>query len=179
MIRISKGATVLLAAALMWATWFAPPVTAQVRGELGIALGEIPELVTVEDLEGNPVSLADFAGEKPVLFEFWAYWCENCEELHPHLVEAWDRYRDRIEFVAVGVGVAQSPRRMKRHLAGLTPPVEWPMLFDRGGHAVRAFLAPATSYIAIIDTDGKVVYTGIGGNQDIATAIRHLLDGTR
>jgi len=145
------------------------------RGKIGIAVGETPELVEIEDLDGNPVSLADFAGEKPVLFEFWAYWCENCAELHPHMVEAYNKYSDRIEFVAVGVGVAQSPRRMKRHLADLEPAVEWSTVFDTRGLAVRAFHAPATSYIAIIDTDGRVVYTGIGPEQDIDAVVREVL----
>jgi thiol-disulfide isomerase/thioredoxin len=176
--NLNRSAVVLSASVLLSAAWLATPATAQMRGEVGIALGETPELVEIEDLEGNPVSLADFAGEKPVLFEFWAYWCENCAALHPRLVEAYDKYRDRIEFVAVGVGVAQSPRRMKRHLAKLTPKVEWNTLFDKRGQAVRSFLAPATSYVAIIGTDGRVVYTGIGPDQDIEAAILKALDET-
>jgi thiol-disulfide isomerase/thioredoxin len=177
--HLLNRSAVVLSAVMLSVTWFATEASAQKRGEVGIAVGETPELVEVEDLEGNPVSLADFAGEKPVLFEFWAYWCENCAELHPRLVEAYNKYSDRIEFVAVGVGVAQSPRRMKRHLAALTPRVEWNTLFDKRGRAVRAFMAPATSYIAIIGTDGKVVYTGIGPEQDIEAAILGALNETQ
>lgn len=167
----------VLALGLLSTTWLADSAAAQMRGEVGIAVGETPELVEIEDLDGNPVSLADFAGEKPVLFEFWAYWCENCEALHPHLIAAYEKYGDRMEFVAVGVGVAQSPRRMRRHLADLEPPAPWNTLFDKRGLAVRAFMAPATSYIAIIDTDGRVVYTGIGADQDIEAVVKGVLEG--
>jgi thiol-disulfide isomerase/thioredoxin len=148
-------------------------VAAQERGDVGIALGETPELVQIEDLDGNPVSLASFATGKPVLFEFWATWCESCEALEPQMEAAYDAFGDRMEFVAVAVAVAQTTRRVKRHRAGHE--VGWPTLWDKGGAAVRAFLAPATSYIVIIDTDGGVVYTGIGPEQDIVTAVRRVL----
>ncbi len=64
---------------------FATPAFAQMLGEIGIAVGEVPELVEIEDLDGNPVDLAQFVGEKLALFEFWARWCENCLALKPQM----------------------------------------------------------------------------------------------
>ncbi len=154
---------------------FATPATAQMRGEIGIAVGEVPEIVMIEDLDGNEVDLAQFVGDKPVLFEFWARWCENCLALKPQLDAVAEAYEDRMEFVAIAVAVAQSPRSVKRHLE--KEPVPFPTLGDTGGRAVRAVLAPATSYIAILDTDGRVVYTGIGSEQDVEAAVREALGG--
>ena len=68
--RILEQTTIALVASFLLSTG----LIAQERGEIGIALGETPQLVEVEDLEGNAVSLASFGGEKHVLFEFWAYW---------------------------------------------------------------------------------------------------------
>ena len=45
-------------------------------------------------------------------------------------------------------------------------------LWDGNGAAVRAFQAPATSYVAVLDTKGRVVYTGVGADQDIEAALR-------
>jgi uncharacterized UPF0146 family protein len=45
-------------------------------------------------------------------------------------------------------------------------------LWDGNGAAVRAFKAPSTSYIAVLDGKGKVVYTGVGEDQDIEAALR-------
>ena len=45
----------------------------------------------------------------------------------------------------------------------------------RRGEAVRAFETPATSYIVILDAAGRVAYTGIGRDQDVAAAIRDVL----
>ena len=149
---------------------------AQEYGEIGIALGERPELVEIEDLDGNPVSLATYAQGRPVLIEFWARWCENCEELLPQMADVYSRYKDQIEFLAVSVAVAQTPRSVKRHLA--QHPVDYPTLWDVGGRAVRAFLAPATSYIVALDADGLVVYTGNGPEQDIEAAVLRAIGET-
>ena len=143
---------------------------AQARGDLGIALGERPELVEIQDLEGNAVSLADYVGGRPALVEFWARWCELCEALHPQMVDVHARYGDRVGFVAIAVAVAQSRRSVIRHLEDM--PAEFPTLWDDGGRAVRAFLAPGTSYIVVLDAEGRVTYTGTGAGQDIEAAVR-------
>ena len=155
---------------LMLLLYGAAPAGAQEYGEIGIARGEKPELVEIEDLEGNPVSLAQYVGEQPVLLEFWAMWCENCAALLPQMIDTYARYNDRIEYVVIAVAVAQSRRSAKRHLE--KEPVDYPTLWDARGRAVRAFLAPATSYIVILDASGTVVYTGIGPMQDIEAAVK-------
>ncbi len=163
-----------LMATLSWAAISPAAAAAQARGDLGIALGERPELVEIQDLEGNAVSLADYVGGRPALIEFWARWCELCEALHPQMVDVHARYGDRVGFVAVAVAVAQSRRSVIRHLED--KPAEFPTLWDDGGRVVRAFLAPGTSYIVVLDAEGTVTYTGSGAGQDIEAAVRTALD---
>ena len=152
--------------------WSAQPAMAQ--EEIGIARGAAAQAVQLDDLDGNPIDLGERFGRQPVLLEFWALWCENCEELAPQLDSAYQQYRDRLDFFAVAVGVNQNPRSIRRHLR--RHPVPFPVLWDERGAAVRAFKTPATSYIVIVDEDGKVAYTGIGRQQNIAAAIRGVID---
>jgi cytochrome oxidase Cu insertion factor (SCO1/SenC/PrrC family) len=49
------------------------------------------------------------------------------------------------------------------------------LVFDRDGHAVKAYATPHTSYVVAIDKAGKVVYTGVGGEQDIEAAVSRAL----
>ncbi len=49
---------------------------------------------TLLDLEGNPVSLADFEGQ-PIIVNFWATWCAPCRIEMPELQEAYDAYQDQ------------------------------------------------------------------------------------
>ncbi|HRN53078.1 MAG TPA: TlpA disulfide reductase family protein [Gemmatimonadaceae bacterium] len=108
-------------------------------------------------------------GGKPTLIEFWATWCPNCRQLEPALDAAQRRYGDQVRFVAVAVSVNQSSDRVKRyvteHLRGFTH------FYDRRGQAVTNYDVPATSYVVILDHAGKVVYGGVGGDQDIARAL--------
>jgi hypothetical protein len=39
------------------------------------------------------------------------------------------------------------------------------------GAACKAFSAPHTSYVVVISKSGKVMYTGVGGKQDIEAAL--------
>ncbi len=168
--RRPRGVPYLVSAAVLFLVAYAPPAAAaQARGEIGIALGERPELVEIEDLDGNKVSLADYVGGRPALIEFWARWCELCEALHPQMVDVHSRYGDRVGFLAVAVAVAQSQRSVRRYLEDM--PTQFPTLWDDGGRAVRAFLAPGTSYIVVLDAEGRVTYTGSGADQDIEAAV--------
>ena len=146
---------------------------AQERGELGIAVGATASPVVIEDLDGNPVDLADYIGKGPLVIEFWASWCENCEAIKPGIDAAHATYGDRVNFLGVAVAVAQSTRRVRRHLE--EHPSPFPFLWDDGGRAVRAFLAPATSYVVALDANGVVTYTGIGPDQDLDQAARSAL----
>ena len=55
---------------------------------------------TLEDLDGNPVSLSDFRG-KWVIVNYWATWCPPCLEEIPDLVGLYEDNRDTI--VVLGV----------------------------------------------------------------------------
>ena len=159
-------------AALVAATLIAlvqQPLQAQ-EDQIGIALGATPDAVVVEDLDGNPVGLADYVGRKPVLLQFWATWCPLCKALEPKLQAAYARYGEEVEFVIIAVAVNQNARRVRRHLERHEMPGR--VLWDTDGRAVRAFKAPSTSYIVVLDTAGEVVYTGLGVDQDIESAVQ-------
>jgi thiol-disulfide isomerase/thioredoxin len=119
------------------------------------------------------VEILDYVRGKPTLLEFWATWCENCEALQPQMDRIQAEYGDRVNVVAVAVAVSQTVRRVKRSLEEHDP--GYPYLWDAGGAAVRAYKAPTTSVVVILDADGKVVYTGSGGGQDLMAAVAAVL----
>ena len=167
--RILASASALaLAAALL-------PASATAQG-VGLPLGTQAPAAALEDLDGAPVQLLDFVeAGKPTLIEFWATWCENCEALQPQMDRIQAEHGDRVNVVAVAVAVAQSVRRVKRHLEEHDP--GYPYLWDGSGEAVRAYQAPTTSVVVILDGEGTVVYTGSGGSQDLIGEIQELLEG--
>jgi thiol-disulfide isomerase/thioredoxin len=141
--------------------------------QLGIEVGAAAPDVALETLDGRPARLGAAIAGKPAVIEFWATWCSNCRELEPRMQAAQRKYAGRVAFVGVAVSVNQSPERVRRyvteHLTGFTH------FYDRRGDAVGDYDVPATSYVVVTDRTGKVVYTGLGGDQDIETAIQKAL----
>jgi len=148
----------------------ASPVHAQ---EIGLDIGTQAPAATLETLDGTPANLSDYVGKRPVVMEFWATWCGNCHELEPSLKALHAKYAARVEFIGVAVSVNQSPARVKAYVEKNKLP--WIQLFDRRGEASGAYDAPATSYVVIVDAAGKVVYTGLGGKQDLEPAIKRAI----
>jgi len=138
--------------------------------DIGLALGTKAPGVVVDDLDGKPVDLGRYVGKQPMLLEFWATWCPLCRALEPALKSAHERYGRSVQFVAIGVGVNETPASIRRHLA--EHPLPFLVLFDASGAAVRAYQAPTTSYIVVLDKTGKVTYTGAGAEQDIASVLK-------
>ena len=58
---------------------------------------------TLQDLEGNNVSLADYKG-KVVFVNFWATWCPPCRAEIPHFVDLIDQYGED-GFAILGISV--------------------------------------------------------------------------
>jgi thiol-disulfide isomerase/thioredoxin len=153
--------------------WLAPvvvqPLWAQ---ESGIAVGSRAPAVQINDLDGKPVSLSRYIGKKPVFLEFWATWCELCEQLLPRVRAAQAAYGDKVEFLGVNVTVNQTPERVRKYLDEHKPGFQ--PLYDDQGTSTRAYQVPATSYVVIVDRTGKVAYTGIGGTQNFDAVLRRV-----
>ena len=141
--------------------------------DIGIRIGETAPDARVETLDGKAVQLASYFGKKPVLLEFWATWCPNCEQLEPAIRKLSKTYGDRLTVVGITVSYNQTPARVKRYVE--RHKLTHTILVDRSGDAGEAFMAPATSYVVLVGADGKVHYTGLGGDQDLDRAVRSAL----
>jgi thiol-disulfide isomerase/thioredoxin len=165
MIRtILKGATALA---------FVAAISAPLAAQTGLPLGAQAPEVRVETVDGKPVWLSSTFGKTPVLLEFWATWCPNCKALEPQMAAAAQKYKGKIALVGVAVGVNQSAALVKAYAAKHSLPLD--VVYDRKGDAADKFDVPATSYIVILNKDGRVIYTGVGADQDIDAAIRRAL----
>jgi thiol-disulfide isomerase/thioredoxin len=158
---------VWMAAAALCTAVLAPRAAA--AQDVGLALGTRAPALQMEDLDGKPVNLGQYIGKKPVVMEFWATWCSICAALQPRIDAAERRFGANVQFVTVAVGVNQTARSIRRHLTDHR--VAGVLVFDKDGRATRAYEAPATSYIVVLDRQGRVAYTGSGEDQDLNAAI--------
>jgi peroxiredoxin len=140
--------------------------------ETGLAVGSRAPAVAVHDLDGKAVDLAEYLGKQPLFLEWWATWCEQCDALLPRVRAARAELGDRVQFLGINVAVNQSPERVKRYIESNDVPFR--TLYDDEGASTRAYAAPTTSYVVIVDRAGRVAYTGTGGDQDFIGALRQV-----
>ena len=167
---MKTGSTIRLAtiAALVSVATTAPRTA--FAQDMGIKVGMGAPAAAVESLDGKAMDLGALYGEKPVVLEFWATWCPLCRKLEPSMQTAREKYAGRVQFVSVGVSSNQSAEKQKAYVE--KQQMGGQFVFDKDGAAMKAFAVPHTSYVVVVDKGGKVVYTGVGPEQDIDAAVR-------
>jgi peroxiredoxin len=135
-----------------------------------IPVGTRAPVVKLDNTTGQHVTLADVLGKKPVLLEFWAAWCENCHALEPRMMAAYKKYGADVAFFGIAIPINESLSRVQKYVADHKYP--FPMLWDKTGDVAGDYDVAATSTVVIIDKSGKVVYTGVGSDQDLDAALR-------
>lgn len=74
-----------------------------------VAIGQKAPDFTLNDPDGNPVSLYSKIGgkNKLLLVDFWASWCSPCRQENPNVVKVWQAYNKK-GFDVFGVSLDQS-----------------------------------------------------------------------
>jgi len=146
------------------------PVMAQ--GDDGIPVGTTAPSVVVNDIAGKAVRVTPTIG-RPMLIEFWATWCEFCERLEPTMKAVYSKYGSKVQFAAIAVNVNQSPSRVAKHVKERS--LLYPVYYDASGKATDVYDVAATSFVVIINKQGKVAYTGVGDKQNLDAALRRVM----
>lgn len=141
--------------------------------EAGIMLDAAAPAAVVETLDGKSVDIATLLDGKPAVLEFWATWCPLCKQLEPQIAAAQKKYAGRVTFVSVGVKDNQTAAKQKAYAE--SKQLGGTFVFDRDGKAVAAYKVPHTSYLVVVNAAGKIVYTGVGPEQDVDAAVAKAL----
>ena len=150
------------------------PVATLQAQETGLPVGaKAPASTVVETLDGKSFDIGQYVGKTPMVIEFWATWCPLCKQLEPTMVDVAKRYGSKVKFIGVAVSVNQTPERVKLYAEKHGLPLE--VYYDRKGAAADGYDAAATSYVVIVDKAGTVVYTGLGGSQNLEAGVKKAL----
>ncbi len=132
-----------------------------------------PPLLSLKDLDGNEFDLEASRGQV-VLVNFWATWCGPCVEEIPSLSRLVQRMDDK-PFKVVAVNIGESPEQIGEFLQ--TIPVNFDILLDRNGNAVRDWKVYAYPSNYLLDKQGKIQYAYRGALQWDAPSIVQTIEG--
>lgn len=132
-----------------------------------------PEFVLRTD-DGKTYRLADYRG-KVVVVNFWATWCPPCRQEMPSMDRAYKQLqKDGIEIVAVNVGENEDAIFA---FTGVIP-VSFPLLLDPEAKVVQQYRVRGLPTTYVVDPNGMVVYSAVGGREwdapSIASTLRKL-----
>ncbi len=126
------------------------------------AAAEMTAGFTVYDADGNPVSIDDSLGKRPVIVNFWATWCPPCKAELPDFDEAYKKYGEDIDFYMVDLtdgarDTVESAGAFARD-NGYTFPVYYDTEYD-GAYTYYVSSIPVTLFI---DKNGALLYRQVG-----------------
>jgi cytochrome c biogenesis protein CcmG, thiol:disulfide interchange protein DsbE len=105
------------------------------------------------------LSLASYRG-RPVVINFWASWCDPCEEEAPLLEGVWQKYRSR-GLVVLGID-ANDARSAARRFAKRNR-MSYPLVHDGPGETLTDYGIAAFPETFFVRRDGKLVCERLQG----------------
>jgi|SRR5579863_5456798 len=156
-------AIVTLAIFTVFITWRAKALETKLarRVEQSDMVGKRAPDFSLESLDGQKISLADFRGKKMVVVSFWASWCGPCRMEMPALRDYYKKNQEHWDDFEV-VAIDTNDERSDAATFALSERLPFPVLLDPSGTISDLYGVQAIPAMFIVGKDGIVKYAQIG-----------------
>jgi peroxiredoxin len=116
------------------------------------------------DVNGHNVSLASYRG-KYLLVDFWASWCGPCRVENPNVVKVHNEFKGK-NFAILGVSLDKEKDAWQEAIKA--DKLDWTHISDLkywSSKAVETFKFEGIPFNLLIDPQGKVIATGLRGDE--------------
>lgn len=130
----------------------------------GTQIGQAAPLFSMNDKDGNPISLESFKGNY-VLIDFWASWCAPCRAENPNVVAAYAKYHDKGFDI---LGVSFDEKKDKWLNAVESDHLTWSHVSDLkgwGNAAGQLYGVRGIPHSVLVDKDGVIIAKDLRGEE--------------
>ncbi len=129
--------------------------------------------LTLQTLDGRTLDMRDLRG-KVVLVNFWASWCPPCVHEIPSMVALKQALADQ-PFEILAVNLAEEKPAVEAFLKA--HPVNFPVLLDPSGTAVKSWRVFAYPSSYVLDRQGRIRYAAFGALDWNSDEVKNKLRG--
>lgn len=126
--------------------------------EVAAKVGYLAPNFTFNTLQGKTYTFDHAALEKPAVINFWASWCGPCQSEAPALAELHQKYKDRIDFLAVNLTSweFQGEEAVDDFVQEFN--LQMPILLDEKGESVKSYHIIGAPITVLVDSNGVITY---------------------
>jgi peroxiredoxin len=139
-----------------------------------VAVGQKAPDFTLNDVNGNPVSLYSKTGTKLLLVDFWAAWCGPCRRENPNVVKVWEEFNKK-GFDVFGVSLDQEKDAWVKAIAD--DKLTWTQVSDLqywNSAAAKLYVVSAIPSNFLLDESGTIIARNITG-EDLYNKVKEVL----
>lgn len=107
------------------------------------------------------VSLSDFKG-RPVFLEFMSPKCPHCIHMTPVIVELYEKYGDRVEFLTIMLSYGEEWEKLGAEFLAEHEGTDWTHLLDEGLKVFREYDVKGTPTYILLNSEHEIVKVFIG-----------------
>jgi peroxiredoxin len=141
-----------------------------------LSVGRYAPVFTQNDQFDKPINLSDFRG-KYVLIDFWASWCMPCRAENPHVVKAYNKFKDR-NFTVIGVSLDRPGKKEDWIKAIQADGLVWTQVSDLkywDNAVAKLYGIRSVPQNFLLDKEGKIIAENLRG-EDLMNKLAELLE---
>lgn len=146
------------------------------QGKLEESKGAQAPAFMLTDKEGKKVSLSDYKG-KYMILDFWGSWCGPCRMSHPHLIELYNKYKDR-NFDILGMANEKDPDPAKWLKAVADDGLPWRQVNltanESGKDVLANYNVRAFPTKILIGPDGRIGAFYVGNSHELDGKLKEI-----